>query len=124
MSGFKDSVHAYCEIDDRVKALNKELKELKEKQKQHTQHIMAYMSSNSIEVCNAGNYGVLTLRKTIVKGSLNKDCLRDNLRRFMDDTDISNQNAEQLAENGAEYILKNRPTEERSAIKRSFAKSD
>lgn len=121
---FKESVHAYCEIDDRVKVLNKELKELKEKQKQHTEQIMEYMSTNSIEVCNAGNYGVLTLKKTLVKGTLNKECLRDNLRKFMDDTDISNQNSEQVAENGAEYILKNRPTEERSAIKRSYAKTD
>jgi hypothetical protein len=120
---FKQLVHMYCDIDDKAKKLNKEVKELKEKQKQYTQNIMDYMSNNSIEVCNAGDYGVLTLKKTLVKGSLNKDCLRDNLRKFIDTNDIASQSSDTMAENGAEFILNNRPTEERSTLKRSSTKT-
>lgn len=120
---FKQHVHAYCDIDDKLKKINKEIKEFKEQQKNYSQAIIEYMSTNSIEVCNADKYGVLTLKRTQVKGSLNKECLRENLHKFICETDIAGGNPEQVAENGAEYILNNRATEERSSLKRSSTKA-
>ena len=119
---FKQHVHGYCDIDDQLKKINKNIKELKEQQKNYSHAIMEYMSTNSIEVCNAGEHGVLTLKRTHVKGSLNKECLRDNLHKFICANDMSTADLEQVAENGAEYILSNRPTEERSSLKRSSTK--
>ena len=122
---FKTCVSAYCEIDDQLKRTNKSIKELKAKQKELSEQIMDYMSSNSIEVCNAGNYGVLTLKTTVVKGSLNKDCIKDNLCKFISESrdDLASRNPEDLAENGAEYILNNRPTETRNSLRRSSPKT-
>ena len=122
---FKTCVSAYCEIDDQLKTMNKSIKEYKVKQKELSEEIMDYMSSNSIEVCNAGNYGVLTLKSTIVKGSLNKDCIKDNLCKFISQSrdELASQNPEDLAENGAEYILNNRPTETRNSLRRSSPKT-
>lgn len=122
---FKTCVGAYCEIDDQLKTMNKSIKEYKAKQKELSEQIMDYMSSNSIEVCNAGNYGVLTLKSTVVKGSLNKDCIKDNLCKFISQSrdDLTSGNPEDLAENGAEYILNNRPTETRNSLRRSSPKT-
>lgn len=122
---FKTCVSAYCDIDDQLKTMNKSIKEYKTKQKELGEQIMEYMSSNSIEVCNAGNYGVLTLKSTMVKGSLNKDCIKDNLYKFISESreHLASQNPEDLAENGAEYILNNRPSETRNSLRRSSPKS-
>lgn len=122
---FKSCVGAYCELDNQLKTINKNIKELKTKQKELGDQIMEYMSSNSIEVCNAGNYGVLTLKSTVVKTSLNKDCLKDNLCKFISESreQISTGNPEELAENGAEYILNNRPSETRNSLRRSSPKT-
>jgi len=119
---FKRNVTSYCEIDNNVKSFNKQIKELKNQQKQMSEEIMEYMSSNSLEVCNAGNYGVLTLKSSMVKGTLNKDCIRDNLCKFISGNDLSNQKPEQIAETGAEYILNNRPSELRSSLRRTTTK--
>jgi hypothetical protein len=123
---FKACVAAYCEIDDQLKTINKNIKELKTKQKEMADQIMEYMSSNSIEVCNAGNYGVLTLKSSMVKTTLNKDCLKENLCKFITESReriSSGGNPDELAENGAEYILNNRPTEVRNSLRRSSPKT-
>lgn len=122
---FKTCVAAYCEIDDQLKSINKNIKELKNKQKEMSEQIMEYMSSNSIEVCNAGNYGVLTLKSTVVKSTLNKDCLKDNLAKFITESrdTLANGNPDEVAETGAEYILNNRPSETRNSLRRSSPKS-
>lgn len=119
---FKTLVVGFCEIDDKLKLINKEIKELKERQKGFSDDIVQYMSENSLEVCNAGNYGVLTLRKTMHKSSLNKQSLRDNLRKLLNNNDIMSQEKDQIAENGADFILNNRDSEERSVLRRSSLK--
>ena len=123
---FKACVSAYCEIDDKLKTINKNIKELKTKQKEQGDQIMEYMSSNSIEVCNAGNYGVLTLKSSTVKSTLNKECLKENLCKFITDSRdriSAGGNPDELAENGAEYILNNRTSEIRNSLRRSSPKS-
>ena len=121
---FKATVAEFCELDDRIKAVNKQVKDSKVQLKELSDRISDYMSQNSIEVCNAGNYGVLTLKSSLVKGTLNKDCLRDNLCKFISTSgDVSMDNPEQFAETGAEFILNNRPTEIRNTLRRSSTKS-
>lgn len=121
---FKETVTAFCELDDHIKSVNKQLKDHKAKLKQLSDAISDHMSQHSIEVCNAGNYGVLTLKSSVVKGSLNKDTLRDSLCKFVSNNgDVSSHSPEQFAETGAEFILNNRPTEIRSNLRRSSTKS-
>ena len=119
---FKNQVVTYCDIDDRVKQLNKELKEIKTKQKEISDSIMEYMTSNSLEVCNAGNYGVLTLRTTMAKAGINKENIKESLSQILKDKELMSKSHEMLTEEASEYIMNNRETTERHVLKRSGVK--
>ena len=119
---FKNMVMQYCETDDKIKEYNKLIKELKVNQKDLSDSIMEYMSSKSLEVCKAGEYGVLTLKTTVSKSPLNVDTIRDNLSKMIADTDIMKKTPDAIANEGAEYIVNNRETSEKQSLRRSMLK--
>lgn len=119
---FKSQVVSYCDLDDRVKSLNKELKDIRQKQKEISENIMEYMTSNSLEVCNAGNYGVITLRTSVSKSGINKENVKESLSHIFNDTNMMSKSHEMLAEEASEYIMNNRETTERHVLKRSGVK--
>ena len=121
-SGFKQFVVQYCEIDDRIKEHNRQIKELKASLKDVSDSIMEYMSERSLDVCKAGDHGVLTLKTVTSKAPLNVDNIRDNLTKILTDVSVMAGSPEQIAETGAEYIVNNRETEEKKSLRRTMVK--
>jgi UDP-N-acetylglucosamine transferase subunit ALG13 len=119
---FKQMVVQYCELDDKVKEHNKRIKELKVVQKDMTESIMNYMSERSLEVCKAGEYGVLTLKTVSSKAPLNVETVRENLSKILGDQDMMRKDPEDLATSGAEYIVNNREVAEKKSLRRSMVK--
>ena len=119
---FKTNVVEYCTLDDRIKEYNALIKEAKEKQKMLSENIMEYMSKNSLDVCNAGEYGILTLKTTVTKSGVNKDSVKESLAKMLNDRNLMSTDIETIAENGSELIMNNRETSERNVIKRSRMK--
>jgi len=119
---FKQMVVQYCELDDKVKEHNKQIKELKVVQKDMTESIMNYMSERSLEVCKAGEYGVLTLKTVSSKAPLNVETVRENLSKILGDQDMMRKDPEDLATSGAEYIVNNREVAEKKSLRRSMVK--
>jgi|AntRauMFilla1563_2_1112583.scaffolds.fasta_scaffold59641_2 hypothetical protein len=119
---FKQMVVQFCEIDDKVKEHNKQIKELKVVQKDLTDSIMKYMDDRSLEVCKAGEYGVLTLKTVTSKAPLNVETVRENLSKILSDQDMMRKDPEDLATSGAEYIVNTREVEEKKALRRSMVK--
>lgn len=119
---FKTNVVDYCTLDDKIKEYNVLIKETKEKQKMLSESIMEYMSRNSLEVCNAGQHGILSLKTTVTKSGVNKDTIKESLAKILNDHSLMSADVETIAENGSELIMNNRETSERNVIKRSRMK--
>jgi|TARA_B110000261_G_scaffold94194_1_gene106792 hypothetical protein len=115
---FKQKVNAYCEIDETLKLLQAEIKVNKTKFGELTESIIDYMSSQNLEVCNAGELGVLTLATTISKGSLKKENIKASILELLNDPDLKSVSRDEFAESGADYIMNNRQTEEKRKLKR------
>lgn len=121
-SQFKQLVVEFCSVDDKIKEFNASVKEAKEKQKMLSESIMDYMSKNSLEVCNAGEYGILTLKTTVSKSGVNKDSVKESLAKMLSDNSLMSQDMESIVENGSELIMNNRESVERNTLKRSRMK--
>lgn len=119
---FKRSVMEYCDIDDKIKEFNASIKEAKEKQKMLSELIMDYMSKNSLDVCNAGEYGIITMKTTVSKSGVNKDSVKESLAKMLSDRSLMAQDMESIVENGSELIMNNRESVERNTLKRSRMK--
>jgi hypothetical protein len=119
---FKRSVVEYCDIDDKIKEFNASIKEAKEKQKMLSELIMDYMSKNSLDVCNAGEYGIITMKTTVSKSGVNKDSVKESLAKMLSDRSLMAQDMESIVENGSELIMNNRESVERNTLKRSRMK--
>ena len=119
---FKRSVVEYCDIDDKIKEFNASIKEAKEKQKMLSELIMDYMSKNSLDVCNAGEYGIITMKTTVSKSGVNKDSVKESLVKMLSDRSLMAQDMESIVENGSELIMNNRESVERNTLKRSRMK--
>lgn len=119
---FKTNVVEYCTLDDKIKEYNALIKEIKEKQKILSESIMEYMSKNSLDVCNAGEFGILTLKTTITKSGVNKETVKESLEKMLKDGDLMSEDIATIVENGSELIMNNRETSERNVIKRSRMK--
>jgi hypothetical protein len=119
---FKRSVVEYCDIDDKIKEFNASIKEAKEKQKMLSELIMDYMSKNSLDVCNAGEYGIITMKTTVSKSGVNKDSVKESLAKMLSDRSLMAQDMDSIVENGSELIMNNRESVERNTLKRSRMK--
>jgi hypothetical protein len=119
---FRQTVVEYCGIDDTIKGYNTSIKEAKEKQKMLSELIMEYMTNNSLDVCNAGEYGILTMKTTVSKSGVNKDSVKESLAQLLNDRTLMSQAMDAILENGSELIMNNRESVERNTLKRSRMK--
>jgi hypothetical protein len=115
---FKQMVVQYCETDDRIKTLQTELKEFKKRYSELGDCILEYMSSNNLEVCNAGELGVLTIATSVCKASLKKETIKMGILELLNNTDMQTMSKDQFAETGADHIMNSRESEERKRLKR------
>ena len=115
---FKNMVVHYCQTDERIKLLQNELKEHKKRFGEHSEKIIEYMSSNNLEVCNAGELGVLTIATSTCKASLKKETIKMGILEMLNNTDMQSMSKDQFAETGADHIMNSRESEERKRLKR------
>jgi hypothetical protein len=122
MEAFKSQVAEYCKIDDKIKELQAVIKEFKSQEKNLHDVLLEFMCNNNLEVCNAGDLGLLTVQTTSSKASINKDTIREGLMEVLKDKTVNSKNAEIVADNAAEYIINNRAVEEKKKLKRKSPK--
>lgn len=116
MDEFRKCVQEYCTIDEKIKNSNVEIKTLKQQQQGLSEMIMHYMTSQNLEVCNAGDLGVLTIQTSNTKSALNKESIREGLLACMQESNT--MSPEEFASHSADYIVNNRESEERKRLKR------
>eukprot|EP00959_Pyramimonas_sp_CCMP1952_P044049 920582-Pyramimonas_sp.AAC.1 len=114
---FRELVMAYCDHDDQIRACNKTVKELRAAQKETGEAILNYMKQRSLDVCNAGARGVLTVKTTTSKAPLNADTIRDNLSQvfavWKGSSEMDTKGVDELATKAAEFVCEHRETEDR-----------
>jgi hypothetical protein len=121
MDQFKKNVHEYCIVDEQVKHFQNEIKALKQRQTGLSEDIMMYMTSQNLEVCNAGDNGILTIQTSNTKSALNKESIRASLLVCVKQSQ-DGLNTDEFVERSTEFILNNRETEERKRLKRKVVK--
>ena len=89
MDAFKSQVTEYCKIDDKIKELQALIKELKSQEKNLHDVLLEFMCNNNLEVCNAGDLGLITVHTTSSKASINKDSIRDGLIEVFKDKTVN-----------------------------------
>ena len=79
MDEFKERVLKFCKIDDELQTMSKRQKELKTHYKEMSDDIMEYMMTNKLEMCNAGDLGILTLQQSKSTASLKKEQIYESI---------------------------------------------
>jgi len=122
MDTFKDNVTEYCKANDKIKEVQLEIKELKTQEKNLHDVILEFMCTNNLEVCNAGEMGLITVQTSMSKSSLKQENIKEGLMKILNENPIDSSNIEDVAENGADYIYNNREVEEKKKLKRKILK--
>lgn len=107
-------------MDEKIKALNSELKELKEKKTNLGSTIIDLMQKNKVEHCNLPNNEVLLLKKSITYSSIKKEDIQDAFKEILKKP-IS-QNPEKIAEETTESLFNNRDFKENLLLKKIKSK--
>lgn len=123
MSSFTNLIHEYCEIDNQMKTLRKTLKEHSSCQNELAGKIIAHMQSNNLELCNAGELGIITLRKTNSKCALNKDTIKSGIMKMLTNNELMSKKTDEIAESGSDVIINERETSEKCTLKRTNVKT-
>lgn len=85
ISSFVDSVKQYVELDDQLKAVQKDIQALKARKQNLQLAIMGFMQSQDWEVCNISTGGKLMLKKSKTKTSVKKDTSNTKLTEHFKD---------------------------------------
>ena len=85
IQSFVNSVKGYVEIDDQLKAVQKDIQTLKARKQTLSIAIMGYMQSQEWDVCNISTGGKLMLKKSKTKASIKKDTSTAKLNDFFKD---------------------------------------
>lgn len=115
---FKSLVVQYCELDERIKLLHNEAKEYKKQFNDLGEQIITYMTHNNLEVCNAGDLGLLTIATTTCRSSLKKETIKNGILEMLNNTNMETVSRDEFAEHGADHIMNSRDVEERQRLKR------
>ena len=85
ISSFVDSVKQYVELDDQLKAVQKDIQALKARKQNLSLAIMGFMQSQDWEVCNISTGGKLMLKKSKTKTSVKKETSNTKLTEHFKD---------------------------------------
>lgn len=118
MEAFRQEVIAYCEMDDEIKDLQKQLKDLRKRHTEKGEEILKYMLTESLEVCNAGVLGVLTVHTTRSTQSLNEEYIHECILNHSEKCDMRKGSSEDYAKKMTAYIMENRESMERKKLRR------
>ena len=102
------SVSKLVELNRQIKEARSDIKILADAEKALKSQVKKLMMDNGLDVINLKK-GKISVKKSVRKGGLNKNTVKDGLAVFFDGN-------EQQAENVLKIILDNLPTKETSTI--------
>ena len=89
IESFVNSVKEYVELDDQLKAAQKDIRALKERKQNLSLGIMGFMNSQDWDVCNISTGGKLMLKKSKTKASIKQDSANSKLvEHFKDNKEV------------------------------------
>ena len=123
MTEFSGFIQSYCQIDNEMKRLRKVLKEHNTQQQELSEKIIDYMKQNKLEICNAGELGIITLKKSNNRTALNKDSIKAGIVKILNNKELMSKKEDEIAESGSDVIFNERETVEKCTLKRTNVKS-
>tara|TARA_Y100000817_G_scaffold112990_1_gene88478 strand:+ start:2670 stop:3056 length:387 start_codon:yes stop_codon:yes gene_type:complete len=82
---FKEKVQRWINVDHQIVELEKQIKELKKvRNKELEPQITTFMKNNNVTDLNTDN-GILRCKEKKVKKNLNKDVIRENLSKYLNE---------------------------------------
>lgn len=116
---FVDSVKEYVELDDQLKAAQKDIQLLKARKQNLSLAIMGFMQSQEWDVCNISTGGKLMLKKSKTKTGVKKDTSNSKLAEHF-------KNNKEIMENLPiimKLIFEDRDVSEKDVLRRTTSRS-
>lgn len=115
INSFVDSVKEYVDLDDQLKAAQKDLQLLRARKQNLSLAIMGYMQSQDWDVCNISTGGKLMLKKSKTKSGVKKDTANTKLTEYFK----SNQELSQHIPQIMKMIFDEREISEKDVLRRT-----
>lgn len=112
----QDTVQEYIDLDNQIKAANKELNVLKKRHKELNEMIKDGMKQDKIPSFDLGRNEHLCYKEYKTATQINKKLIHDGSYEFFKELNIDNSSG--LAQQMSEYIYENRPFTERTVLRR------
>jgi hypothetical protein len=121
-ASINELIKHYCDLDDDVREQAKRTKEVKQQMQAMQDQIITHMQTNSIEACNAGVHGILSVVEKTSKPGIKKEDIEEGIATVVASLDESQRKSpEHVASHSTEYIFNNRPTNIKYVLKRKRA---
>lgn len=114
-SDLLENVKTWLNIDNEIRALQKEIRERRKLKKNLTENLVNIMKSQDIDALNVPD-GQLVYNKTKTKSALSKKHLMTSLASYF-------KNDQRLADELTKFIMESRQDKERENIKRKIKKN-
>ena len=109
-----ENVKTWLNIDDQIRALQKEIRDRRKLKKELTENLVGIMKTQDIDALNVPD-GQLIYNKTKTKAPLSKKHLLVSLTQFF-------KNDQRMVEELSKYIMETRQEKEKEKIKRKIKK--
>ena len=109
---FKEFVREWIKIHDRLTEIRKDTSLLNKRKKEVGEKIMLYMKSNDKEMCNLGQQGTLTMKKSVTSQALKKEDIEQLL--------VQMGTSEDKAKDTASFLVENKRKKETATLRRSL----
>jgi predicted RNase H-like nuclease (RuvC/YqgF family) len=123
MTDFAGFIQTYCQNDNEMKRLRKVLKDHNTQQQELSEKIIEHMKQNKLEICNAGELGIITLKKSNNRTALNKDSIKTGIVKILNNQELMSKKQDEIAECGSDLIFNERETVEKCTLKRTNIKT-
>ena len=109
-----ENVKTWLDIDNQIRALQKEIRDRRKLKKELTQSLVGIMKTQDIDALNVSD-GQLIYNKTKTKAPLSKKHLLVSLTQFF-------KNDQRMVDELSKYIMETRQEKEKENIKRKIKK--
>lgn len=110
---FRNIVIAWVQLDDKIKAMNSELKNMKDEKKQYEDFILSFMEKYNENMITLSN-GILKKNVSQTKQSINEEMINEVIEEFTKDVE--------QAYTITQKIIQKRQVNERVTLKRQINK--
>ena len=110
-----DTVKEYIDLDDQLKAAQKDIQLLKTRKQNLSLAIMGFMNSQEWEACNISTGGKLMLKKSKTKSGVKKDTSNTKLAEHFKDNKVIMENLPMIMK----LIFDEREVNEKDVLRRT-----